>query len=394
MIQAYTSGTIVSTYLAYLTLLTLLISSLLSLNEFLNRKVKFKFSKVDILIGLFVIALLRSFFNETMNLSNVLFYLITLLLLSLIIRFDVQKNKFWASFIGSFILIIIVNVFFFIIGIDENFWNEIGASQLSRSPQKLRLLSYFNVDYDRTGFLIFNNFAYYSMLLGLIIISVYHKIIKLNRVNLIVTLTLALLSIIVTDARGPALILALVLIFGSLINRINKNNFFLVFLLIIVVPIIYSGLMLYIGFSYSDLSTIVSSRDLIWNTFFLYYNPSLFEFIFGYGFLGQNISDISYQYEFLFRDRGSSSLVISLHNNYLQYLMDIGLVGIFFLYRLVRNTLIKLNKIKYINLKFPLIFSLMVGISEMGIIINNFLVFYFFIALIYFVDFEYNKLKF
>ncbi len=159
-------------------------------------------------------------------------------------------------------------------------------------------------------------------------------------------------------------------------------------------PIIYSGLMLYIGFSYSDLSTIVSSRDLIWNTFFLYYNPSLFEFIFGYGFLGQNISDISYQYEFLFRDRGSSSLVISLHNNYLQYLMDIGLVGIFFLYRLVRNTLIKLNKIKYINLKFPLIFSLMVGISEMGIIINNFLVFYFFIALIYFVDFEYNKLKF
>ena len=53
-------------------------------------------------------------------------------------------------------------------------------------------------------------------------------------------------------------------------------------------PILYYVVMLYLGFSDSEFSKIVSSRDLIWGTL-LNYNPNFFEFVFGYGFLGQNI---------------------------------------------------------------------------------------------------------
>jgi len=394
MIQSFVSGSVLSTYLVYLIILTLLALSIVSFNDYLKGKSKFKLSNADLLLGLFIIALLRSYFNETLNFTDVLLYLIVLILFSTIIRFDVQKNSFWKPFIGSFVLILIVNILLFIIGIDDSFWSKIGVSQqLSRSPQKLRLLSYFNVDLDRTGFLIFNSFAYYSMLLGLLIISIFHKFIKLNRYISLLLLFLAFFSILLLDARGPVLFVVIVLIFSKVISKINKNNFFIVFIMISVIPILYSGLMLYLGFSDSESSMILSSRDLIWSSFFINYNPNYFELLFGYGFLGQSVSDISSQYEHLFMDRGGSSLIISLHNNYLQYLIDVGLVGIFILYKIVQKTFMKIDKLDLQIFKPIILYLLLVGTLEMGIIINNFIVFYFFIALVYYVDYKLNSLQ-
>ena len=393
MIQSFVSGSVLSTFLVYLIILTLLASICVSFNGYLRGKYKFKLSNVDLLVGLFIIALLRSYFNETLNFTAVLLYLIVLILFSTIIRFDVQKNSFWKSFIGSLVLILVVNILLFVIGINNSFWSEIGVTQLSRSPQKLRLLSYFNIDLDRTGFLIFNSFAYYSMLLGLLIISIFHKFIKLNKFILLLLLFLAFFSILLLDARGPVLFVVIVVIFSKVISIINKNNFFIVFIMITVIPILYSGLMLYLGFSDSESSMILSSRDLIWSSFFINYNPNFFALLFGYGFLGQSVSEISSQYEYLFMDRGDSSLIISLHNNYLQYLIDVGLVGIFILYKIVQKTFMKIDKLDLQIFKPIILYLLLVGTLEMGIIINNFICFYFFIALVYYVDYKYYKLN-
>jgi hypothetical protein len=231
------------------------------------------------------------------------------------------------------------------------------------------------------------------MLLGLLIISIFHKFIKLNRYISLLLLFLAFFSILLLDARGPVLFVVIVLIFSKVISKINKNNFFIVFIMISVIPILYSGLMLYLGFSDSESSMILSSRDLIWSSFFINYNPNYFELLFGYGFLGQSVSDISSQYEHLFMDRGGSSLIISLHNNYLQYLIDVGLVGIFILYKIVQKTFMKIDKLDLQIFKPIILYLLLVGTLEMGIIINNFIVFYFFIALVYYVDYKLNSLQ-
>ena len=41
-------------------------------------------------------------------------------------------------------------------------------------------------------------------------------------------------------------------------------------------------------------------NDILWQAFFFNYDPSLIQFVFGYGYLGQYISGISAEYEYLF----------------------------------------------------------------------------------------------
>ena len=226
MIQSFVSGSILSNYLIILTVILLFISSISSLNDLLKGRYRFILSYADLLIVLFLISLLRTFFNGTLNFTAVLLYVIIIVLFSLIIRFDVQRNSFWNHFFGSFILILFINILLLTIGINDNFWNELGVSSLLRTPQKLRLLSYFDINVDRSGFFIFNNFAYYSMILSILLISVYFKIIKCSKFNSILIYFLGIISLLILDARGPTLILILVLVFTKIINLINKNNFF------------------------------------------------------------------------------------------------------------------------------------------------------------------------
>ena len=79
--------------------------------------------------------------------------------------------------------------------------------------------------------------------------------------------------------------------------------------------------------------------------------------------------------------------------NYLQYLIDIGLVGIFILYKIVQKTFMKIDKLDLQIFKPIILYLLLIGTLEMGIIINNFICFYFFIALVYYVDYKYYKLN-
>ena len=95
----------------------------------------------------------------------------------------------------------------------------------------------------------------------------------------------------------------------------------------------------------------------------------------------------------MFKDRGNSSSIISLHNNYFQYLIDVGLIGIIILYLILNKMFYKIEKLKLKRFKHLIIYILLIGVLEMGIIINNFLVFYFFIALVYYIDFTYYNLK-
>ena len=385
-IQFYNSGNGISSVLTYLLLTSLLVFNIHEIGRHIkNNHFKLFYSKCDFLIVLYIFAVIRSFFSNAIEFSSTIYLLFILLFFTLLVKFDVQKSKFLKSVLTSFFLIVGFNLIFYLLGLEASLFAK--GVDLHNS----RLLEYIGINLQRSRFLIFNNFSYYSMMLGILFIGVNSMLLKRKFLKYSVILSV-LISFVILDARGPFFALVIIIVFKSIFYRIGSLGFFLFVFAIAIIPFAYSLISIYFGLQSGDNLALVSSRDILWQAFFFNYDPSLIQFVFGYGYLGQYISGISAEYEHLFINWGNSSQ-ISLHNSYLQYIMDLGIIGVLLLYYIIRNTFKKIEYLKLDELKLLIYYFLLLGISDMSIQINNFVVFSFFIILVNFVDHKYRQSK-
>jgi hypothetical protein len=385
-IQFYNSGNSISSILTYLLLSSLLIFNMQKINAgFKNNSLKLFYSKSDLLIALFIFAIITSFFANAIGFSTLIYLVFILVFFTFMIKSDIHKPHFFRSVLLAFFWIVVVNLLLYMIGINADIF--IKKVDLHDS----RIAGYVGVSLQRSRFFIFNNFAYYAMMLGILFIG--RNYIALNNKYLKYAITGSLLiSFLILDARGPFFALIIVIVFRNILYKLNAFGFFIFCFAIFVIPFAYSLISIYLGLQSEDNLAIVSSRDILWQAFFLNYDPSLFQFFFGYGYLGQYISGISAEYEYLFTNWGNASQ-ISLHNSYLQYIMDLGIIGVLLLYYIIRNTFKKIEYLKMNELKLLIYYFLLLGISDMSIQINNFVVFFYFIILVNFVDHKYRQSK-
>ena len=385
-IQFYNSGNSISSVLTYLLLTSLFIFNIYKIHAgYKNNSLKLFYSKSDLLIALFVFAIIRSFFANAIGFSTLIYLVFILVFFTLLIKSDIQKPHFFRSVLLAFCWIVVVNLLLYLIGINADIFEK--KVDLHDS----RILEYIGISLQRSRFFIFNNFAYYAMMLGILFIG--RNYIALNNKYLkYAIIGSLLLSFLILDARGPFFALIIVIVFRNILYKINSFGFFIFCFAIGVIPFAYSLISIYLGLQSQDNLAIVSSRDILWQAFFLNYDPSLVQFVFGYGYLGQYISGISAEYEYLFTNWGNASQ-ISLHNSYLQYIMDLGIIGLLLLYYIIRNTFKKIEYLKHNELKLLIYYFLLLGISDMSIQINNFVVFFYFIILVNFVDHKYRQSK-
>lgn len=393
MLKTFLSGSVVASLILYTFLLVLLFNNLSAFGQLFKAKQNLFLSNADIIILLSSISFLRAYLNDTLSLSDALYYLISISLMAFMIRFDCMKKEFWRAIYSAIAIILIINFLLFCFGINESVWINLGLNNYQRLPQKLRIVETLNFNFYRSGFFIFNNFAYYSMLIGFLLIGIKTGIYNPKMIQKISLLFMGFMTIIILDARGPALFLFITFLFSKLITKLQTWHFRIIFLALLGSPVIYLVLFVLTGMNPENFNDISSSRGVLWGSFVLNYQPNIYNFLFGYGFLGQKISGISQAYEYLFSDRGTAASIISLHNTYLQYLLDLGFSGIIMFYLVIKRTFMKIEKLNLVQFKPALIFFLAIGTLEMGTIPNNLIVYILLISIIYFVDWNYLKFK-
>lgn len=385
LVHFYNTGSELGLYLSSLILLFLIFVNFAQINSIVNGEYRLKFFKSDIINVLFGVALLRSFLAGVMPFTTFLYVFFVLILTIIMVKIDVQKRDFWKSIIYAGLIIISINLFFYSIGITSEIFKH-------KRTNEVRILSYLGIFVQRVNFLLFNNFAYYSMFVCLTAIGFWH-IIKIGFKSKLVFTILAIISLLLLDARGPFLSLVLILIFRERLYKIRSKTVYALLAAVIIIPFIYSIVSAYFGLGDEENFELASSRDVIWGIFIQNYLPGPSEFLFGYGYLGQYISGISKHYEFLFEE-WSNGAQISLHNSYLQYLVDLGVIGIIFLFITLKSTISKIDDLKVPYLKLLLVYLVIGGVSEMSIQINNLISFLFFIAVVNYIDYRhYNEIN-
>lgn len=382
LVHFYNTGSELGLYLSSLILLFLFTVNFIQVKSIVKREYILKLFKSDILIVLFSISLLRSFMSGVMPFTTFLYVLLVLLLTLIMVKVDVQKKGFWEAIIYASLIIIILNILLYSIDITSEAFKH-------KRTNEVRILAYVGIFVQRVNFFLFNNFAYYSMLVCLTVIGFWH-VIKVKLKWKIVYTIFSMTALLLLDARGPFLSLILILIFRNRLYKISSKTVYALLATVIIVPFIYSLISAYFGLGDEENLELASSRDVIWGIFLQNYSPGIGEFLFGYGYLGQYISGISKHYEFLFEE-WSNGAQISLHNSYLQYIVDIGISGIIILFTVLKSTISKIDDLEIPQLKLLLVYLVIAGVSEMSIQINNFICFLFFIAIVNYVDYKHYK---
>lgn len=381
-IQFYNIGNPISTFTSMGVMLCLLVFNVFNFRKYQRKEIIFTFTKSDALVLLFFISLVRSLLAGAINISTLFYLGATLILFTTLLKADVQKEGFWRNFLLAVFAVVVVNLLFYSVGITSEIFKH-------RRTNDIRILSYIGIAVKRVNFLIFNNFAYYSMLVSLLILGSF-SLVEFNKKTKILVYSLSFITLVFLDARGPLLFLVLILLFQKYLVKISSRNLLLLFTSVIVVPFVFSIVTSYLGLGEDANMELASSRDVIWGYFLMNYKPSILELIFGYGYLGQYISGISREYEFLFGEWGNTSQ-ISLHNSYLQHITDIGVIGLFYLYSVLKVTINRIDALEMPKTKLLLVYLIIAGVSEMSIQINNFVCFYFFMAFTNYIEYKYNS---
>lgn len=381
-VQFYNTGNHISTYASVVIMLSLLVFNVLNFGKYKKKEILFTFTKSDGLVLLFFVSLIRSFLAGAISITTLIYLSTILILFSTLLKADVQKAGFWKSFLYAIFLVVIVNLLFYSVGVTSEIFKH-------KRTNDIRILSYIGIAVQRVNFLIFNNFAYYSMLVSLLILGSLSLVDLKKKARLLVYI-LSFITLVFLDARGPLLFLVLILLTQKYLVKINAKNILVLFLAVIIIPFVFSLITAYLGLGEEENLELASSRDIIWGYFLMNYKPGIFHFLFGYGYLGQFISGISKQYDFLFGEWDNGSQ-ISLHNSYLQYLTDLGLIGLYVLFSVLKTTISRIDVLQLGKSKLILVYLIIAGVSEMSVQINNFVCFYFFIAFTNYIEYKYHN---
>jgi O-antigen ligase len=357
-----------------LTLLLLFLLFFWNLNIELRQKLISSKKPILVLCLLFFISYVRGLVGGSINITTFFISLFTLVLSIRMLIDDFEKAGFLNAVFRGLALVVVLNLVFFAFGVQGFKLNNINLEV----ETNVRVLEIFGVGLSRVKFLFSPNYAYYAMILGVLIIF-REYVGKYKKLILIVSVV----SLLLNDARGPILYLIISFLFSRAKWSSRSFVFYTSLFLIIPLPIILD----FLSNNYLDpeeVSNASSFRSLIWLSFLLNYNPSPSDFLFGYGYVGQMLSEISYYYKYLFSSWENGEK-ISLHNAYLQYMVDYGLVGLICLFYIIRQIFISWEKDK-IAVWF-LTYIVMLGSTDLTIQPNNMLL----LLLFFGIYLGYNK---
>lgn len=213
-------------------------------------------------------------------------------------------------------------------------------------------------------------------------------------------LLLALGAVIACNTRMPYIGVLSVVLIGMTWKKIRWEKYIpFGFCMILILPLLITFVdsanlleQLPIDLSFlsrkQDLSTIatLNNRTMIWEVAFDELKNFKMIHLVGYGAFGHVASEMSYQYGGTWKDPG----LISLHNTYLQHVIDIGYIGLLIFVAIIVNIINKLSKIQVLDNSpakvfhpalAAMVYLAVCSLTDICIIFNQSLLFFVFLLL-------------
>ncbi|XOV72638.1 MAG: O-antigen ligase family protein [Verrucomicrobiota bacterium] len=321
-----------------------------------------------------------------------IYYFLTYFILILNIYVTSKSNDEYASQFSSFInglgLLIAVNFILYLVGIYNI--NEVINNQNYGSAKVLSLLGYQS---SRVVFYFSSGFSSYGLLCVVYIFSsILRRKSSKSKISYVICTyalcALAFLSLLLVDSRNAFITL--------LIAFLTYNSYVSKLIFVGLTPVaayllVYLDQSIVLLNSYliktSRSESLLSGREEIWTNSIEYIFQNYKMFIIGNGLYGQATSGLSVAcYVNLFADWNTSRPEwASLHNNFLQLVTDIGIVGAIIFYFLLMTFVVK-NKLKKLSCSLLLILCVG-GYVDVTIGLYNYLLF----ILFFFIVLNYNK---
>ncbi|WP_343329148.1 O-antigen ligase family protein [Polaribacter staleyi] len=386
---------------------------LVLINETLLAKEKIVFLKKDLIIlPFFILIIVIGILISSKPELNIYYKIFKAFSLPLFVftSFKCIYNNRREGFLSNFLKFIYMPLLFYVILNLLTFL--MGLSGDDSIDSKAVLMSYIGIDGTRVKFFLSVGVNAYGALLGILLTLslVGFSVVKIKKKYFLLGIVVSMISLFLTDSRGPMLYSILIFFIIKLYFFNIKKPRFLNF-----IPLIgFFGPFLFLAFlsflattdygeslsrSTADLAS-GNSRLTIWSiaiTDFLSFKPD--RHIFGYGEFGHYTSGLSPHWSFVFDNQKVNDFVHP-HNTFLSIMFDYGYFGlfiyVFFQYKIIR--VIKSNWINQKELSMLLLANLLyfnlVGIGEtmFGFYYKN-IMYVFFIINIFALIYNEKKIK-
>ena len=270
-----------------------------------------------------------------------LFYVVFAFLLSteLVRLFGVENS----IFVGYLSLYFYVSLSFLLYFFDfSNSWLDLFVSD-SHSGQA-KILGYFGIKVERVFFYFSghpNSFSLpvsVSILLSLIYLFDKNSFnIRAKKILFLSGIFIGTICMLLIDSRGAMINLIIVLLFYIFVR--NRRVAYYALLLSPFYPFVIYFLFYFIR-DYVDLISLLRNDDqeftfnnrlYMWLAFYDFFKEFHFSHLFGYGLNGQIASGIVVEYQDYFSNYKNNS-GLSLHNGFMQLIVDFGYIGFLFFY--------------------------------------------------------------
>lgn len=245
--------------------------------------------------------------------------------------------KRFSFLLYSPLIYILISVTFYFFGINRD-WSDLFEVDYE-SGQALMLQSLLGLQMNRVYFYFSNGVNSFSLSAGLsLLLSVYLLFFSKKYVLGSFFIFISLVAVLLVDSRSSVLYcsLALFLAWFSMVIRYRVVPY-LVVVLIFSTPLLLQFFGSLIGGALFELGLVRSADDLvtfnarseIWNIVFAHFANFEWHHLIGYGNFGQQASGITTVIASspLFFNFASPEL-LSMHNTYLQILVDMGWIGV------------------------------------------------------------------
>lgn len=296
-----------------------------------------KWGLVAVIYGCFMcLSLIQAIFRNTTDIPRIIgnFTLPILVALMCVVLYsnlsEIELWRFYAAIFWMFFIYVILNLVLWILGIYSR-------SDVFIEPRSSLLLSYLGLNFYRVTFPMATGINSFGYTAGMVLISGLILFIKTSgwkKYLGVFSILVGLIVILLVDARS-ALFFSFVAFIVFLL-KIKPSKMWWIVVLALLLPLLFlytlrnlpDEWISVISRSGRDALTL-SNRTIIWQTAIDTLSPFRLHHLIGWGYRGQIPSGIMERYVTLFSNYQQINS-IPLHNSYLQYLIDMGYLGLIF----------------------------------------------------------------
>ncbi|WP_133164211.1 O-antigen ligase family protein [Solimonas fluminis] len=247
-----------------------------------------------------------------------------------------QLPDLFTATIGALVAYCAINLLLFMLGFAN-------ATQDARGVQEQSvILSYFGISINRVLFPMAWGVNNYSVIAGAVLSAglIYFNKVRRRNWRAWVFILVPIICCLLSDSRA-ALGFAITAAAGVLLTPRLSTFGLLALWMLSASLLLMTDSLESLTVAARDGQSTFTNREIIWAAGIAEISRFNSELIFGYGQFGQFFSGISRLYEMLFKDFGEHPELISVHNTYLQTVLDVGYVGlaslVLFLFTTVRS---------------------------------------------------------